>query len=112
MHRILAHHVFGHYSSNIWYDDPALTFVRLADWICGSIVTIDGGWMTANCCWPVTGLSVLSILFDVFFMVQHYVLYPASHRRRRVDGAAKSSASARGLDCGEGSKLSDVLLED
>ena len=47
------------------------------------------------------GLSILSILFDILFMVQHYILYPAHKRTPKPSSNRQGSNNA----------LSEVLLD-
>jgi hypothetical protein len=55
------------------------------------------------CCCRHAGLSLLSIFFDVLFMIQHYVLYP-EHSRRKAGAAAPKEKDDH--------SLTNVLLED
>lgn len=52
------------------------------------------------------GLSILSILFDILFMVQHYILYPA---HKRVPKPKPRSSNRRQAS---NNALSEVLLDD
>ncbi|KAK3056486.1 hypothetical protein LTR53_020470, partial [Teratosphaeriaceae sp. CCFEE 6253] len=68
--------------------------LSLLQLVIDSALQADWSGLTGN---PVKlGLANISLIFDVIFIAQHYVLYGAVEERRELDGVPVESVRGRG----------------